>query len=817
MESSREGVEVRVVLTLLACLLIRTAVADERPEGTSTAVAAPRSLLLILASPTPADAERLLAECSNPDPHIRRRAIKGYLAVSDFARNLNREATEAELDRLRELLQDPEPRVRRAAIEVAAFRVTPNFPLLAEVVSLRKDPDRKVRRQVLWVMQNLSEPFDEALSDLESMVLGGDEELAKEALLALVHWNQNEIVFRLLPKVPSSSRVEIADQAKRDLVDRLLADDDPEVRAAAIGRMRSVCQSDQQPLRDLILKTLTDPHYEVRDAAVEQLGSLELHALELDQVLVELSGTDANWGGRAQVWASFQVDNRDDLRDYLMDLVADPTRELSVRADALAILTSSDPESQAKYWVNLLVQDSSQPLLLRVAGLRAFNRGKDTLTVPQDLLLQGLDPSIPVAFREAVVEVLAARYPETAKPLLVQMYADVMSDLKVLEKDPKVSVDQRPVAWVSILLKAVVDGGSSSDEKWRFIDMAAASETVAVRQAAVESFGRMAFADSKLSFDRDILHRLLNDSDESVRNSMLQSLSFCDQRGKCRAVVVVDDLVKLLDLGEEQAFYRQTATEILTRCRESVADVYPRLMKEFAELDAQSAWRDDEIASRWNFLLNTLVTLFPDQPEVATAVRRVFENEETRYDHLRLVCQLGPRLSVLRPQFVAMLEDASTTEDLAREAIEALGRLGPASEAEVTLLENRLEEQAFQIASALALLRLSPMHSRAGPIVADQALRECNFFGCFGGGHECVTFLKDQREKGVFWLLEGLRNTEAERVGSLAHQVLSFSEDDDSLWLEPALREIAYDDRLEQDLRTKAQAWLKSQSTSTTN
>lgn len=809
----------RLVLTLLASLLIRTAFADEQAASAPIKEAAQRSLLQVLASPTNADVERIFSEFTNPDPQVRRRAIDAYITVSDFCRNPEREPTADELNRFHELLHDPEPRVRKAAMSAVTYRMATGSWFHSDVIPLLKDADRKVRLQVLWALQNVPQPIDEVLSDLESIVRGDDEELAKAALLLLVHWKQDDTVNRLLAKVPSKWRVEIAEEAGEGLVNRLLLDDVPEVQAAAIWRFRALNQSDQQPLRDLVLKTLTDRHYEVRDAAVNQLASLELHALEVDQVLVELSGTDANWGGRSTAWSSFSVNGRDDLHDYLMDLVADPTREVGVRADALAILTdqSNDSESLSKHWVNLLVQDSSQPFFLRVAGLRAFRHGKDSLTVPQDLLIEALAPTVPVAFREAAVEVLAARYPETARPLLARLYADVMSDMKQLEKDNSVPDDRRPVAWATMLLNAAVDGAATSEEKWRLIEIATTSGIVAVRVAAVEAIDNVASADQKFPLHRDIVHRLLNDSDESVREILLQRLANCDRRGKCRAVIVADDLVKLLDLKDEKAFYRQMAMEMLTRCRESVSDIFPRLMKEFTELDSQCAWRDDELSPRWDFLLKTLVNLFPDQPEVAAAVRCVFENEETRYDHLQLVCQLGPRLSMLRPQFVAMLEDASTPEDLARQAIEALGRLGSASEAEVGLLEKRLEEQPFQVASAVALLRISPMHARAGSIVAEQALRECNFFGCFRSDRECVTFLKEQREKGVFWLLEGLRNVEAERVNNLAHQVLVFSEDDDSLWLEPALREIAYDDRLEQDLRTKAQTWLKSQFATATN
>lgn len=800
----------RLMGLLVAILVSAELSLGEQPVASSNH----RTLKQILKSPADGDAKALFEATGHTDPRIRRAAVMAYAKVSGL-RDSNYEFSKSELATFRQLLLDPDAGVRLATIGCMRSQVGPQMPLLREIVSLLRDKDAGIRETALYALFHSGEPIESAFPELESIANeNASDGHAELAMRTLVRWQQTDRVNRLLNKVSASVRAAAASDASWDLLMILLRDKDVEVRERAVANLGSWAQSHSEDVRNEVLKALGQTDYRILDAAVENIGPGDRSGFQelpdLKLFLKAVSQTDPEWLGRKEVWSKIRTYDRPEVQNGLMELVEDQTADEGLRAEALAVLTDEvavNNDDQLTTWVTGWIADAGSPVRVRLAAIRIVQTSYNDdftqrIAVPDEPLVAGLAPTVPLPYREIAAKVLAMKHPKAAQPILSEKCRDTTA--KLAEIDPNQSGLQfnALVDWADVLLNASVQC-SSAAEGWPLIRVASKSQHVGLRESAAKAIETVGEQDRQEQFDRQVLHTLITDQEQSVRDAVLQSLySLSTRAGSDRAGVIADDLIAALQ-DDSKTWFKDYIAKILARCGAAAAPAFPELMNRFALLELQAG--DDLDDSRWRFFLSQLVEIFPDEPAVIAAVRRAFERDDTRDDSFELVIQMGPRMSMLLPDLLGMIESPSPDE----RAIRAIGGLRRFGQPATAILETHLKNELVARQAAMALLQIDPLHHAAGSLVTEGAVEEAGQFWCFTEP-PCLTFLDRQGPDGIIWLIEGLRGNNVKKVPHLASHILWRAERSDADWFRPAIREIAVNASVSDELRRQALKWLGS-------
>jgi len=808
---------VRLMICVLGPLLVALSVAGDEPMVVG--VAAPdsmtnRKLWRMLNSPTDKDKDAIFEATAHADANVRRRAINTYAEISGVT-SRNRGLTARELDRYRSLLRDPNARVRKVAVGTLRSQVCIDLPILPEMIARLRDDDQDVREETLRMISRSKEPLKIAVPELYRIANGKD--LAGLALKTLMQWNEADLVNRLLPDASVELREIAADESMPPFLITLLHDPEIKVRERAIRRLGHLGRSHEKLVRDEILQALEDSNHQILDAAVSVMNSTGLTAYEdtanVEQLLMAVSKTNRDWMGRQKVWSAISIGDRTELRHRLMDLVASSSVDEGMRADALAILTAgkNDHDNSMKLFASSLIQDSKYPLCVRLAALHTIQDDDiASVELPVTFLLEGLAPSVPAAYRKIAATALARKHPEHSRQVLTDRYRAVMKDLAPGNANQASPGRQGSVEWACALLIAATQSGLSANETWNLLRLASTDSHLAIRQTAVQVIGILGKGDKEAPYDREVLHRLLNDEDEWVRYTLIQELQFNDyRRESSRAAIVADDLIAFVFDKSPFSLMSGSAVEILSHCGSATLPAYAPLMSEFALLDEQDAWRDEELKPRWQFVLGALVAISPDNPSVINSVRHVFEREETQADSFGFISSLGPRMLMLLPQLIKIIEESATPDE---HALQALGYLGKSAASAVPALEKYLDVEPLKTTTAMSILRINPTHHKAGSVVAEGALSECGLFWC-RSSPPCLTFLEEQQQDGVAWFVEALQRQDSKKIPYLTSYILWHASQHDAGWLEPAMRVIANNKDLSDENRAEAQNWLQAHST----
>lgn len=780
---------------LMTCFLWASAVQGAEPATTF------RALNRLLNSPDKKNSQSVFEATTHQKPDIRARAIRAYLQISqpeiDF--------TESELNRIRVLLKDVDSSVRQATIDGLWRHIRPELPLVADLTALLKDPDQEVRKSVLWLLERSGGPLKPAIPELEAIAKARDaDDVAELAIGVLVKWKQTDRVDALLVVAPSNIRAAAARYAEPPLLKLLLGDPEFEVREAAVNRLGSLIQSHPQFAREQILDALRQSDLRILDAAVDGFrftsGSFQT-AQDVEQLLTVVSSTNPQWLGRKEVWSTISLHEKPQLRDRLKSLAEDSKANEQLRADAIAVLAGDDinRDDDLKAWVKSNLANDELPVCIRLAAARFVQTSYDdddrSTDVPVDLLKGGLQPNVPLVYREIAAKILATNHPPTAERILTEMFHEVVS---------KLPADKTPlVDWAAVLLETACQSTADPQNAWALIGTASQSSHKDLRSAAVTAIGELG-RDETVLLDRDVLHRLLRDPEPSIRDDLIDQLYFMTnhRNGDIRPSSIADDLLLLLLMPRNGHSRQEYLPKILARCGSAAAPAFPLLINNLAVLEQNSAWQID---GSWYQVLDDLVQLFPNEPAVIGLVRRAFEREETQDISLKWVRVLGPRMSMLLPGLMELVNDPQPDSD----AVASLGFLGPSAHEALPILEKLLANESLKKTAAMSMLRIDSSHHKAGAVVSDGALSEVGQFWCFSNP-PCLTFLDELNEDGIIWFVAALKSKNHEKIPYLADHLLYRAESRDGDWLAPAMLEIAENADAREESRREAREWLQS-------
>jgi serine/threonine protein kinase/HEAT repeat protein len=234
-----------------------------------------------------------LAKIEDKSPEVLTALLKALLAPEESVQEEVRVALEklgspALFPQLLPLIKDPDYRVRRQVLSVIGSYGTEARSAIPDILSALEDPHEKVREKAAWAIGKVGAPVKQAIPALKKALQDSNEDVCYWAISAIgeLGLSQKEIVVELIQTLFHSSGV-LRENAKMVLHKVVQQSDEPaqiflpclahkdrRIRLTAIESLGELGAKGEQALPEL-KKLLKDPDEKLREAAYKTIQKLQ--------------------------------------------------------------------------------------------------------------------------------------------------------------------------------------------------------------------------------------------------------------------------------------------------------------------------------------------------------------------------------------------------------------------------------------------------------------------------------------------------------------------------------------------------------------